>query len=509
MGHSLVLATATLASLCGTAHAQAARPAGCEALLTLSLEATRVLAANDVPAGEMQQPAMGPYTPPPLQLPAHCAVRTVVTTSPKSQVSSDLWLPAPGAWNGKLLATGNGGYSSALSLPQMADGLRRGYAVAGSDTGHQGDSLSFGTGNEESMRDWAYRSTHVLATQLKAVSAAFYGKPASHAYFAGCSTGGQQALSEAQRFPADFDGIVAGDPGNDRILLNADFVESWKITHPIAGPAFPPAKLPMLTRAAIAACSTQDGLPEPYISDPTTCSFDPGTLACSSAANISSCLTPDELTMVRSLYAGALRDSAGKTIYPGWSVGSEAGWGSYLIMPTEPVRLEFWSSWVFNPSSFRLQSFNASAAVAAARAKLPFLEAVDPDLRLFAQRGGKLLMYHGWADPVVPPANTVGYFNRVGHVLGHATDNSVRLFMVPGMGHCGGGPGATAFDPVAALDAWVSTGAAPAHIVATHKGDGQPAFERPLCAFPQVARWDGLGDAAKASSFTCVEGSRK
>ncbi len=492
-----------------SSHAQGPVSASCEALRNLHLEATRVFSASPMPAGEIQQPPFGPYKPPPQQLPAHCVVRTVVATSSDSAVTSDVWLPEPGAWNGKLLATGNGGYSSALSLPQMAAGLRRGFAVAGSDTGHTGDSLDFGAGHEQRIRDWAYRSTHVLALQTKAIVNAFYSRPAARAYFAGCSTGGQQALSEAQRFPEDFDGIVAGDPGNSRILLNADFVESWKLTHPSAGEGFPASKLSLITHAAIAACNQQDCKDEPYINDPTKCSFDPGSLTCANATNTADCLTPPEIAIVRKLYVGPVQDSAGRPMFAGWPRGSEAGWGSYLITPTKPIRAEFWSSWVLAPASFSLDAFDANSGIAAARAKLPFVEAVDPDLRAFQRHGGRLLMYHGWADPVVPPQSTTDYYRAVERVLGRSTRDAVRLFMVPGMGHCGGGSGATTFDPVAALDAWVSTGAPPTRIVATHQEGDQPTFERPLCPFPQSARWNGLGDLTKASAFTCTEDSQR
>lgn len=208
---------------------------------------------------------MGPVTPAPLMLPAHCSVRIITPTSSDSAVTSEIWLPDPPAWNGKLLGTGNGGYSSALSYCEMADGLGRGFAVGGSDTGHQGDGLAFGEGHAEKIRDWAYRSTHVLAEDAKLLATAFYGKAPAHAYFAGCSTGGQQALSEAQRYPEDFDGIVSGDPGNDRILLNADFVESWLITHPENAPAFLVSKLPLLHHAAVAACGNQNGRSEDFI----------------------------------------------------------------------------------------------------------------------------------------------------------------------------------------------------------------------------------------------------
>ncbi len=317
-------------------------------------------------------------------MPAHCSVRIITPTSSDSAVTSEIWLPDPTAWNGKLLGTGNGGYSSMLLYREMADGLGRGFAVGGSDTGHQGDGLSFGAGHPDKIRDWAAEARiKPVAQDAKTLVVAFYGKTAAHAYFVGCSTGGEQALSEAQRYPKNFDGIVAGDPGNDRILLNADFVESWRVTHPAIGAAFPLSKLPLLHHAVTAACGKEDGVSEDIVSDPRDCSFDPGGLTCGANADMASCLTDTEVRMVRQLYDGAVRDGQGKPMYPGWPRGSEAGWGLYLVSPSKPVRLEFWSSWVFDSPSFDAQGFGAAAAVAAARAKVPYVEAVDPDLRPF------------------------------------------------------------------------------------------------------------------------------
>jgi len=487
------------------AHSQNGQ-ASCEHLRSFHRGTSRVMKAEYIPAGEFKFPALGSFTPPPMTLPTHCSVRILHRTSADSEVNSEIWLPDVPNWNGKFLGTGNGGYSSALSYYQMALSFRHGFAVGGSDTGHQGDGLSFGTGHPEKIRDWAYRSTHVLAQDARAVVSAYYRKRPEHAYFAGCSTGGQQALSEAQRYPKDFDGIVAGDPGNDRILLNADFLESWLVTHPADGPSFPSSKLALLSQAVIAACDKQDGLTDGVISDPRVCSFDPGNLACGADPDTSSCLTQSEVSMVRRLYDGPVRDASGQPVFHGWPRGSEAGWGAYLVLPSQPVRLEFWVSWVFDSSSFDPRAFHASSAIAAARAKLPYVEAVNPDLRRFQRSGGKLLMYHGWADPVVPPEDTIGYYQRVKKTLGPGVESSIRLFMVPGMGHCAGGPGASEFDAIAALDRWVTEAAVPDSILASHTSPGQSSFERPLCPFPQTAQWDGRSDPDKASSFRCVNG---
>jgi feruloyl esterase len=504
MRSAYIIASAVIAALSSSADAQAGQGA-CERLRSLHSGSSRILTAEYMAAGEFRAPAVGSFNRAPTLLPAHCAVRVFTPTSSDGGVTSEIWLPDAAGWNGKLLGTGNGGYASALSYRQMAEALQRGFAVAGSDTGHEGDGLAFGTGHPEKIRDWAYRSTHVLAEDAKAVMAAFYGKAPAHAYFAGCSTGGQQALSEAQRYPQDFDGIVAGDPGNDRILLNADFVESWLTTHPANGPSFPASKLAMLSKAVLAACDKQDGLADGIIGDPRKCSFDPHALVCKASADTASCLTDSEASMAQALYDGPLRKADGQRMFPGWPRGSEAGWGPYLISPAKPVRLEFWGDWVFAEGGFDVRAFNAPVAVAKARAKFPYVEAIDPDLRAFQRRGGRLLLYHGWADAVVPPEDTIGYYERVKQLLGSETEVSIRLFMVPGMGHCAGGPGATTFDAVGAIDQWVTGTVVPDSISAAHESDGKPLFERPLCPYPKSGQWDGKGDPAQASSFRCME----
>ena len=436
-------------------------------------------------------------------LPARCEATVLSHPAADSAIRLLLWLPEQAAWNKRILAVGNGGYSSQLSSEQMASALRQGYVVGGSDTGHTGDSLAFGTGHPEKIRDWAYRSTHVLAQAERAAATSFYSQTPEHAYFRGCSTGGQQALSEAQRYPRDFDGISAGDPGNDRILLNADFVESWKIAHPAGATPFPQSKLKLLHQRVMEACDAQDGIVDGVIADPQRCDFDPVVLQCKEQGEGSDCLTPAEVGMVRTLYAGAVRDGKNKPLFPGWARGSEGGWGAYLVGPTEPVRMQFWSDWVYADPSLSPPQFDSEKAIRDARAKLPYVEAVSPDLRAFREGGGKLLLYHGWADPVVPPEDTIRYFDKIRRVLGTSTAWTAELFMVPGMYHCGGGPGASSFDDLAALDRWVTSGQQPKTMLATHLEGATPAFTRPLCPYPQQARWDGQHDPKQASSFVC------
>ncbi|HUB78584.1 MAG TPA: tannase/feruloyl esterase family alpha/beta hydrolase [Bryobacteraceae bacterium] len=425
-------------------------------------------------------------------LAAYCKVTAVVRPVADSEIRVEIWLPPAAQWNGKFLGTGNGGYSGALSYAEMRAALARGYATAGSNTGHDGGDLKFGAGHPEKIRDWAYRAVHVMTETARQAIHAYYERAAAHAYFEGCSTGGHQALMEAQRYPDDYDGIVAGDPGNNRIRLNAGFLWSW-----LAAKDFPAAKLPMLNRAVVEACDAADGIKDGLIADPRRCRFDPGSLACKSGDSVS-CLNEAEVAAVRKVYDGA-------RVFPGWARGSELGWSAYFVGQPEPARSDFWRRWVFDNLEWNPHTFDFDRDVAAADRQVGYIDANNPDLSAFRNRKGKLLMYHGWADPVVPPEDGIGYYESVARAMGGESKIApfFRLFMAPGMGHCGGGPGPNDFDMLAALDIWVTEGAAPERIVASHSTAGKVDRTRPLCPYPQVARWNGTGSTDDAANFTC------
>ena len=501
----LMMSLALIGILGATAGAETPQ-INCTDLHELRLPQTEVLSVEYKMAGPYTSMERSPSAQKTHErLPGYCIVKLASHPSSDSDIRIELWLPEPDAWNGKFLGTGNGGYSSMMFYDQMAEGLARGYAVGASDTGHPGDDMHFAIGHPEKVKDWAFRATHMMAEQGRAVSKAFYGKPLTHAYFRGCSTGGQQALSEAQRYPMDFDGIIAGDPGHDRAMLNVDFVKSWLATNPPDGPRFPAKKLPALHRAVIAACDKDDGVVDGIITDPRTCRFDPASLRCAAGTNNDSCLTDAEIKAVQTLYDGPVRDKAGRQLYPGWTKSSEGGWGPYLVSAPEPVRFTFWRLWIYGDPNMTPEQLQPEAALARSRAMYPYIDATDPNLRPFAKRHGKLLLYHGWADPIVPSENSIEYYDAVKKTVGDQTEDFARLFMVPGMSHCGGGPGATAFDMLGTLDAWVTEGKAPERILATHLEDGKPTLTRPLCAYPLEAKWDGVHDTHNATSFTCAK----
>jgi feruloyl esterase len=461
----------------------------CEGLKSLTLSNAAVTSAAAMPASN--------------NLPAYCQVKVVATPVADSEIKLEIWLPAAAAWNGKFVGTGNGGYSGDLSFNDMRTALQRGFATAGSNTGHDGGDLKFGAGHPEKIKDWAYRAVHVMTDAAKQVVRSYYEKAPAHAYFTGCSTGGHQALMEAQRYPTDYDGIVAGDPGNNRIRLNAGFLWGWLAANPQGQSALPVAKLPMITAATVAACDALDGVKDGLISDPRRCTFDPGALLCK-GSETAACLTSSEVSAVRRIYDGA-------GVFAGWARGTEAlggrggGWAAYFVGRPEPARLDFWRSWVFENPTWDPRTFDFDRDLAIADRKIGFVDANDPNLTAFERNKGKLLMYHGWADPVVPPEDGIRYYESVEAAMGGAdkTSSFFRLFLAPGMGHCGGGPGPNTFDSLGALDRWVSDGVAPQKLIASHLTNGAVDRTRPLCPYPQVAKWNGSGSTDDAAQFSC------
>ena len=487
------------------------QPPACAALKTLSVPTVTITAAEFVAAGSAAPGrGRGAASEP---LPAYCRVAATLTPSPDSHIEMELWLPAEG-WNGKFLALGNGAWAGNISLDAMAAPLRRGYATASNDTGHKGGSASFAVGHPEKLVDFAYRSMHEMAVPSKAIIRAFYGRTPQLSYYQGCSTGGRQGMMEAQRYPEDFDAIIAGAPVYNMVHLNVSQVglQIEMLKNPDR--LVPEAKKAMFANAVIAACDEKDGVKDGIVSDPRSCKFDPGVLACKAGSSTSlgagdaDCLTAAQIENARSVWA-AVKTKSGEIVYPGRSPGFESGWriptpGAALNplfadMPRFIGRQD--ANW--DPMTFELEKDLALALKNAG-----YVEANDPDLKKFKARGGKLLLYHGWADPGPAPENTVNYYEAVNRKLGGKQDDWMRLFLMPGVGHCGGGVGPDQADFLGALERWREKGEAPAQITAT-KAAGRGAgpatpLSRPLCPFPQVPRYKGSGSTNDAASFSCV-----
>jgi feruloyl esterase len=436
-------------------------------------------------------------------LPAFCRVAATLRPVEDSEIRIEVWMPAAG-WNGKLQSVGNGAWAGSISYPAMAIALQSGYAAASTDTGHSGNIATFVVGHPEKLVDFAWRSVHEMTVAAKALAAAYYGNGPQRSYFNGCSTGGRQALTEAQRFPNDYDGIVAGAAANYPTRLQGAQVWTAEVAHRSEAAYIPPEKYPLIHKAALAACDALDGVKDGVIEDPTRCHFDPGVLACKEGDG-AACLTAEQVETARKIYAGPSDPRTGKNLFPGLEPGSELGWTNLTGPKPMALAEETYQYLVFHNPEWSYRKFDVAADMATAEKVVgQTMNAINPNLQPLFAHGGKLLMYHGWADPGIAPGNSVNYYTSVVEVAGAAkAKNEVRLFMVPGMGHCRGGDGTDTFDAVAALDQWVTKGEAPDEIPASHRTKGVVDKTRPLCPYPKVAVYKGSGDSNDAANFSC------
>ena len=506
------------------------RPCDLASLSDLRLEAARIVSVTPVPAGDFLPEGLARPIP---DLPAFCRVQAEVTPTSASRIRFELWIPAASAWNEKLVVTGNGGYSPAIGHGDMATALRAGYAALGGDTGHQTanpNDLSWGVGNPEAIADWGTRSIHAITGPGKTILAALMGQEPRRAYFVGCSTGGHQGYAEMQRYPHDFDGVIAGAPGNNRVRLNVGFLWQFLANREPGDltPVLPAAKLPLITAAVVDACDANDGVIDRVVDDPRRCGFTPSALRCV-GGDAPDCLTDRQLAALDRMYAGARNPRTGEQLYPGWPKSSEAltvsatgtplvGWHQYWGT-SEPARADFWRLWVFQDPGWDWWTFDFDRDVALADARVgPSIDQVRPDIATFRARGGKAIVYQGWQDPVVNALDTIEYYDSVRARQGSeaATDDFFRLFMVPGMGHCSGGTGATTFgnsgpppvvdaehDLLSALDRWVEQGTPPDRIIASRVENGATVRTRLLCPYPRRALYRGAGSTDDASNYVC------
>jgi feruloyl esterase len=471
----------------------------CERLAALALPEAKITLAEVVRAGAFTPPAgkADAYR----NVPEFCRVAATLTPSSDSEIKVEVWLPAAG-WNGKFQAVGNGGWAGVISYGAMAEAVKAGYASASTDTGHTGGSGSFALGHAEKLVDFSWRSEHEMTVKAKAVIAAYYGSAPRRSYWNGCSTGGRQALKEAQMFPEDFDGIIAGAPGN-RTALGL-WVAHALLKEP--GSFIPPAKYALLHKAALEACDSLDGLKDGLIDDPARCRFDPRVLACKEGDG-PECLTEARAGAARKVYQPARNPRTGTELFPSLAPGSELGWATMGAGP-EPYApiLEQVKYVVFKDANWDWRTYDFDKDEERfLRPENLIMNATDPDLTKFFARGGRLLMYHGWNDQNVSPFLTVKYFRSVEEKMGRArTAEHVRLFMAPGMAHCSGGEGPNSFDKVGTLDRWVEEGIAPERITASHSKDGKVDRTRPLCPYPQAARYKGTGSIDEAENFVCA-----
>ena len=473
--------------------AQAAFAAPCESLATLKLKNGTVTAAQRVAAGVFNSLR---------DLPEFCRVALTLTPSNDSDIKVVVWLPANG-WNGKFQAVGNGGWAGVISYAAMADAIRAGYATSSTDTGHVGGRGVFALGHPEKLIDFSWRSEHEMTVTAKRLIEAFYGIAPKFSYWNGCSTGGRQGLKEAQQFPEDYDGIIAGAPANRTAI------SLWIAHAVLKDPAsyIPPAKYPLIHQAALARCDGIDGIKDGLIGDPRNCPFDPGVLLCKDADG-PSCLTAPQVKAAKAIYSPAINPRTREPLFNSLVPGTELGWGAQAAGP-EPSSMIYdqYRYVVFKDPSWDWKRFDFDKDVVTGdRPENLIMNATDPDMKRFFSHGGKLLLYHGWSDPLVPTLNTITYYDSVVQNLGSASNaaDHIRLFLAAGMGHCGGGEGPSAFDKVGPLERWVEQGKAPEVMIASHATNGKVDRTRPLCPYPQVARYTGTGSIDEAANFSCA-----
>lgn len=510
----------------------------CEALATVAVESGRVTAAAWVPGPTYVTPTGQTLT----DLPPFCKVSVVATPTPDSLVNIEVWLPTS-AWNGRFQGIGNGGYAGTMAagMPAMAVALRRQFAVANTDMGtapssnNNGDAL---VGHPQKWEDWGHRATHLMTVIGKQLVTAHYGMQPTYSYFNGCSTGGQQALVTAQRYPQDYDGILAGAPAHNRTHIHTGLLWNWQAQKATPNSAFGSDHTKLITAAVAKACAVKSGglAGDGFLTDPRTCNWDPGELQCPTATS-TGCLPAELVDAARKIYAGPRNPADGRRIASGGTRGSETeplfGWQSQGR--AEP---QFGSlfKWVYG-LTWQAGSYDFNQHMAAVDSLLaPILNANNPDLSALRLRGAKILAYHGTADPLIPVQETINYYHRVAQtqpgtlqVALNRARQYFRLFVVPGMNHCAGGPGPNAFgnlvsgevvapeppvadadhDAMIALQRWVEQALPPDQLIATKYTQDQLGLgvqaQRLICAYPQFPKYTGSGDPGKAGSYLCAD----
>jgi len=457
-------------------------------------------------------------------LPSFCRVAATIKPSPVSDIKVEVWMPSQG-WNQKLQGVGNGGLAGTISYGALANAIENGYASVSTDTGHVSSDGSW-LPVVEKERDYGYRAIHEMTVAAKAVVQEFYGKAAGRSYFNGCSTGGGQGFGEAQLYPKDYDGIVAGAPQIYPTRLRAAHIWNFQAAGNDPASNLSRKALALVTAAVLKQCGGQYGIADGFLSDdPRACLFDPRQLLCKDGQDGTTCLSAPQVGAALKIYGGLVDTRSKRTLWPGFARGSEGpmgtgavGWQVFGINGPQPfvAAAQFYSLGVYENPQIDFRTMDPSSAAKVAEEKFPFLKHTSTDATAFTARGGKLLIYHGWADPGISPFNTIDYYGALVEATGrkrHAnitvalkeTQEWARLFMVPGMGHCSGGPGPDNFDAVSALDQWVEHGAAPDRIEASHVSNGKAEYSRPLCPFPAEAQFSGSGDRRDAKNWVCAE----
>jgi feruloyl esterase len=479
--------------------------ATCESLASLKLPDATITLAESVAAGAFT-PAAGGGRGGGAQfadLPAFCRVAATLKPTSDSDIKIEVWLPASN-WNGKFNAVGNGGWNGNIDSNALANSLRRGYAAASTDTGHQGGAGVW-MQNQQKLIDFGHRAVHEMTVKAKALINAFYNSDAKLSYWTGCSAGGRQGLKAAQVYPNDFDGIVAGAPALNATGRAAFSIWIAQNMHKEEASYIPPAKYGTVHDAVLQSCDALDGVKDRVLENPRVCKFDPKVLQCTTGDG-ASCLTSAQVLSAQTMYKPLVNPRTKKEIFSGLEYGSEMGWATFGGPQPFAIGAQMYQFMVFKDPSWNYKALNFDGDMATVdKIENGVFNAMDPNLKPFFDKGGKLIQYHGWADQQITPGSSVTYYQSVLDKMGgfNKVKDNHRLFMVPGMGHCGGGDGPASFDMLAALEQWVENRKAPDSIPAAHLTNGKPDRTRILCPYPQVATYKGTGDSNDAANFVC------
>ena len=490
-----------------------AAAAPCESLASLELPDGKITSASLVAAGQFTPPAGGPMMGGPGVMsvfktaPAFCRVTATLTPTPDSDIKIEVWMPAEN-WNGKLVGIGNGIWAGSIGYTALAEPLSKGYATVATDTGHVGIGMDakFAIGHREKLIDFGYRAVHEMTVKAKTILTAYYGKKERLSLWVSCSTGGRQGLMEAYRYPEDYDGISSMAPANPMVGLMigslwTGYAALKDDAHRLAMPNIMTAN-----KAYIDQCDETDGLKDGIVGHPEQCSFDPGIIQCKEGGQ-GNCLTDQQVEALRDIYEGTKNSRTGELIFAGFPPGSEQQLMA-LISGNEPfpVATSYFRDIVFENPRWDYESYDYDKELTKTfQAGSDILDVPSDGLSRFFQGGGRLLLSHGWADGLIPAPNTIAFYKSMtANMEPEKAADSVRLFMVPGMGHCGGGDAPCVIDMLSVIDKWVDQGKAPDSIIASRPPNEKP-MTRPICRYPQIAKYKGSGSIDDAANFTCVE----
>lgn len=502
-----------IAAVAWAALVRPAAAASCESVASMRLPDGKITSASLIAAGAFTLPAGTGF---PMgrpgafaafrNMPAFCRVTATLKPTADSDIKIEVWMPARN-WNGKLVGVGNGVWAGGIGYFSMIQPVTRGYAAVATDTGHVGNGLDAGwaVGHREKIIDFGYRAVHEMTVKAKLILAAYYGRKEQTSLWVSCSTGGRQGLMEAYRYPEDYNGISAMAPANPMVGLMIGSLWTGYVAMKDQAHRLTMGDMTTVHKAFIEQCDAKDGLKDGIVADPEECHFDPASLECKDESR-EGCLTAAQVEALRDIYAGPKNPRTGARIFAGFEPGSELQLMA-LVGGTEPfpVATSYFRDLVFHDPKWDFKSYEYDKDLAVSyKAGSAILDVPSDGLAAYLAGGGKLLLSHGWADGLIPSMNTVEYYRSIREELPpEETADSVRLFMIPGMGHCGGGDAPTVTDMLSVIGGWVETGKAPSRIVANSSPRQKPASQL-LCPYPQIARYKGSGNPEDAAGFVCA-----